>query len=166
MATKFKNSLDKFLGIESVSAHCDIPCGIYDPGPALIAALSVARIMDIMAEKSANNPEPSLAYLNTISRLVMRKEEEAEKVKHEIRIIWGDFFKEPQIEKFPNTHNLVHSIMRKASSCKQEAHQQDARDLVELVNEFAESFWSVKGVETVRKVCPYAPKLEVVYPVL
>ena len=157
--------LDRALGIEAVSAHCDIPCKIYDPAVALVAACSVLRLMDIMAE-AAEKDGSELAKMNTISRCVLRKEEEAEKVKQEIRIIWGDYFKAPQMEKHPDIHDLAHKIMLKGSACKQEANRADAEALVELVNQFAEKFWDTKCVATERKVCPYPPSVEVVRPVL
>ncbi|HFQ62329.1 MAG TPA: superoxide dismutase, Ni, partial [Epsilonproteobacteria bacterium] len=34
--------------ISEVKAHCDVPCGIYDPIVAQIAALSVVRMVDLM----------------------------------------------------------------------------------------------------------------------
>lgn len=165
MKNLITKAVDALLNVETVQAHCDIPCAIYDPSTATVAALSVVRIMDIMIEKSAAETQ-TLAVQNTLSRCVYRKEEEAEKVKHEIRIIWGDYFKDPQVEKYPDTHQLVHQIMRKASACKQQVNRQDALDLVDLVNQFSASFWAAKNVPTKRSVCPYPPALEVVYPVL
>jgi len=149
--------------ISGAEAHCDIPCGIYDPAPALIAAVSVVRLMDIMHEASSDD---NVALTNLLARNAVRKEEEAEKVKQEIRVIWGDYFKGPLLEKYPNVHSLAHSIMLKGSACKQDVHREDGLALVELVNEFAEMFWDSKGVETKRVVTPYAPKLEVVQPIL
>lgn len=153
---------DKIGLIDSASAHCDIPCGIYDPGPALIAAVSVVRMMDIMLE--AGEKEDSVGKTNLLVRNTMTKEEEAEKVKHEIRVIWGDYFKSDLIEKHANIHHLTHQIMQKASACKQDVHREDALALLELVNQFAEIFWQTKGVETERKNCPYKPNLPVVTP--
>ncbi len=155
--------VDKAVGLPTAAAHCDIPCKIYDPSTAIIAALSVVRLMDIMAE---NADKGGLEGQNTIARCVMRKEEEAEKVKHEIRIIWGDYFKAPQFEKHPNTNELVHKIMLTGSACKQGADRAKGVELVELVNQFAEAFWDTKDVKTERKTCPYPPSLDVVYPVL
>ncbi|MEO1576213.1 MAG: superoxide dismutase, Ni [Pseudomonadota bacterium] len=155
---------DKAL-IGAADAHCDIPCGIYDPAPALIAALSVVRLMDIMHEAAGKDGD-AVGKHNVISRCVLRKEEEAEKVKHEIRIIWGDYFKGPLLEKYPNIHTLAHNIMLKGSACKQEAHREDGEALVELVNQFAEAFWDSKGKSTTRKESPYAPAIPVVYPEL
>jgi nickel superoxide dismutase len=149
--------------IPTAQAHCDIPCAIYDPAEAIVGALSVLRLMDIMIE-AAGKDTASLASLNTIARCVGRKEQEAERVKHEIRIIWGDYFKGPHLESHPHIHELAHKIMLKASACKQEANRQDALDLIELVNQFAVAFWETKGVDTERVTCPYPPAQEVVRP--
>jgi len=149
--------------IQHARAHCDIPWGIYDPGPALIAAVSVVRLMDILHDAKSDDP---VALANLQARSVLRKEEEAEKVKHEIRVIWGDYFKGPLLEQHPEVHQLAHSIMLKASACKQDTHRTDALALVDLVNQFAELFWKTKNVKTRRGACPYPPHLEVVFPIL
>lgn len=158
--------LDAVSSIQSANAHCDIPCKIYDPGPAQIAALSVVRLMDIMAEAANGSDARTLEAQNTIARCVLRKEEEAEKVKHEVRIIWGDYFKGPHIEAFPEIHDLTHRIMQKASACKQGTGRADGESLVALVNRFAVIFWQTKDVRTVDRDCPYPPNLPTVYPVL
>ncbi len=145
------------------SAHCDIPCKIYDPATTIIAALTVVRMNDIIAEWKENRPEDDAEYIATLSRAVAQKEEHAEQVKHDVRVIWGDYIKAPQIEAHPGIHELVHSIMLKGSACKQKTNREDAVELVELVNKFAEIFWETKGVKTKRAVCPYPPALEVVY---
>ena len=164
--------LDKIFGglkakatIQEVSAHCDIPCKIYDPITAQIAALTVVRLVDIM-EETQNGGASDLMIQNTISRCIFRKEEEAEKVKHEIRIIWGDYFKQPQFEKFPGVNDLVHEIMRTASGCKQEPTRATGEALVQQVNQFAEMFWATKEVETTTLPCPYPPSLPTVYPLI
>ncbi len=164
MLSRFLEKLDSAVEFETVDAHCDIPCKIYDPSTAIIAALSVVRLIDIANEAAAG--EASLKTQNTIARCVMRKEEEAEKVKHEIRVIWGDYIKAPQVESHPEVNDLAHDILLKGSACKQGIERSDAEELVELVNKFAEIFWATKGVETVRKTCPYPPSIDVVYPVL
>lgn len=163
MIYKVLDGLDRMGLVGRASAHCDIPCGIYDPGPAIIAAVSVVRLMDIMHDASS---ESDVALANVRMRCVLRKEDEAEKVKQEIRVIWGDYFKPALQEQHPQVNSLVHQIMMKASACKQDVHREDGLALVELVNEFAELFWKTKSIETVRKTCPYPPKLKVVYPVL
>ena len=72
--------------LKSVQAHCDIPCKIYDPAVAQIAALSLIRLLDLIAE--VESTEYSLESEGTIARLVLEKEEQARIVKQEINIIW------------------------------------------------------------------------------
>lgn len=146
---------------QNVSAHCDIPCGIYDPASAQIQALTVIRMID---QIDALEPDYSLPTAHKMARLVAEKEYAAEQVKHEVRIIWGDYIKQEILDKHPNLHQLVHNIMMQASSCKQEANKAAALQLLALVNEFATIFWQSKNVATYSAVCPYAPNQEVVYP--
>ena len=148
--------------IEEANAHCDIPCKIYDPAVVQVAALSVVRILDIILELD----ESAKANQSELARLTIEKENQARIVKDEIRIIWGDYFKDPQIEMYPNIHSLVHSIMMTGSKCKQSIDRQNGLDLVELVNEFTEAFWGTKDVKTQRVIAPYPPALEVVQPIL
>lgn len=158
--------IEKFVAVQEVQAHCDIPCKIYDPAVALVAAQSVVRMMDIMIETSEKSDSTPLETQNTISRCIALKELEASKVKDEVRTIWGDYIKAPQIEQHPNVHDVVHQIMMKASACKQGVDRKTGEELVELVNQFAEIFWSTKNTETVRKTSPYPPNMAVVQPVL
>ncbi len=148
--------------IDTASAHCDIPCGIYDPQPALYHALSTVRQMDILI--GLKDKEMTVHTAMQVARNSAEKEKQAEKVKAEIRIIWGDFIKGDKFETYPNAHDLAHKIMMKASACKQDLHREDGEALVELCNEFAEMFWAMKGVKSKRVTAPYAPALEVVYP--
>ena len=85
-------TIDSVVGIPKTSAHCDIPCKIYDPISAQIAALSVIRFLDLIGEIESKNTL-SLADQAQLSRLVQEKEIHAAKVKDEIRVIWGDYFK-------------------------------------------------------------------------
>jgi nickel superoxide dismutase len=135
-------------------AHCDIPCKIYDPSHAIVACLSMIRMTDLILENEGKT--------NTIIRLMAEKEKEGQILKEEVRIIWGDYFKAPQIEQFPDVHSLVHTIMMQASKVKQEVTKEVALELLESVNTFAEYFWKSKGVATKRVVCPYPPSLPVV----
>ena len=153
------------FNIEKVSAHCDVPCGVYDPGEAQYAALSVIRFMDLINEMpdSDNFNKDDLAKF---TRLVQQKEEHSIIAKNAVAVIWGDYFKAPQIEKHPGVHDLVHSIMMDGSKCKQGLHREDGLSLLSKINEFAEMFWATKETETEKKISPYAPNLEVVVPVL
>lgn len=148
---------------ELAQAHCDIPCGIYDPIVAQIAALSVVRMVD---QINALDNTSDAAYINTLSRYIAVKESEAIKCKEEIRIIWGDFIKPPHVEKYPTIHTLVHTIMALGGAAKQHVSREKAMALLDAVNEFALIFWEIKGVTTKRAKAPYLPNEELVYPVL
>ncbi len=155
--------LDEKVGFERARAHCDIPCGIYDPITAQIAALTVVRMIDLMNDLESKGTQGK-DYQNSMSRYVTTKEEHAEKAKQEIRVIWGDYFKAQHLEQFPDAHNTVHKIMQLGSKSRQTTDRETAVQFVEAINEFAEMFWKTKGVATKRAKAPYAPALEVVYP--
>lgn len=157
--------IDHIAHYKTASAHCDIPCKIYDPATAQIAALSVIRFMDLMTEIN-HKEKPSPPDQTQLIRLVREKEIHAAKVKAEINVIWGDYFKQAQLEQFPDTHSLVHNIMLAGSSCKQSIDRKEGLHLLALVNEFAASFWTSRNIEAYIATCPYPPAEQVVYPKL
>ena len=151
------------ITLPTASAHCDIPCKIYDPSIFLIAGLSVSRLIDLIEEERIKNTSNSQIQ---IIRLVIEKETQSKIVKEEVNTIWGDYFKESQLEKFPETHKIVHLIMQLASKCKQEGSVENAEKLLEQLNRFAEIFWASKGVRTERVTSPYPPAKKMIIPVL
>ena len=163
MIYKILNFIDKTNSIKKVSAHCDIPCKIYDPITSQIAVLTMIRLVDLINEIEQKG-EVTTSDHAQISRLVAQKEEHGHKVKDEIRIIWGDYFKQPQLEKYPELHDLTHSIMLASSKTKQNIDKDASVDLLEKVNRFAEIFWNSKDIKTFKAISPYPPAMELVYP--
>ncbi|WP_065187583.1 superoxide dismutase, Ni [Shewanella woodyi] len=159
------NLRDKNRPFNRVSAHCDIPCKIYDPITAQLAVLTMIRMVDLLEELSAK-PELSPNDHAQFSRLVAEKESHGRKVKDEINVIWGDYIKQPQLELFPELHELTHSIMLNASQAKQHISREACLTLLEKVNRFADIFWQTKGLETYQATCPYPPSETLVYPKL
>lgn len=157
--------LDQKVGLQEASAHCDIPCKVYDPATAQICVLTMIRMVDLINEIAAKEAL-TVADQAQIYRLVAQKEEHGLKLKEEIRVIWGDYFKQPQFDQIPNVHELVHNIMLQTSKAKQNIDRAITVELLELVNQFADAFWKTKGVETMKAVCPYPPAEVVVYPKL
>lgn len=153
-------TLDQKIGFEEAKAHCDVPCGIYDPIVAQINALTVVRMMDLMAALEGEGP----AYNNSMSRYIAVKEEHAEKAKHEIRVIFGDFISPDHVNAHPDLPVLFHKIMKLGGKARQTANREDGVAFVEAINKFAEIFWAIKGVATKKAKAPYAPALEMVYP--
>ena len=167
MFHEITKKLDQHFHFESVDAHCDIPCGIYDPHHAQIGALTVIRMVDLINKlQEAHGDALDVEAHNSMARYVAVKEEHAELTKHEIRVIWGDFIKPAHIEKYPQLHNLVHKIMQLGSKSRQTVNRETALALLEAVNEFAEIFWAIKGIDTKRVKSPYSVKEDVVTPSL
>lgn len=150
----FKKVLNKF-NFETVHAHCDIPCGIYDPHNAQLSAHTVMRMVQLIQETS----DP-----HKIARYVKVKEEHAEQLKHEVRIIWGDYFKPEHLKQHPKLHELVWEIMHLASKAKQEVDIKLCEKLLSKVQEFSEIFWKTKGREVVRIKSLYPTSGEMVLP--
>ncbi len=165
MLYKFLKIFNKLKPFKSVSAHCDIPCKIYDPIISQIAVLTMIRIVDLI-EEIKQKDSLSIDDHAQLSRLISQKEEHGHKVKDEIRVIWGDYIKKPQLEKFPELHELSHSIMLLASKSKQNIDKEATLELLEKVNRFAQIFWESKNIETFKSISPYPPEQEIVYPKL
>jgi len=154
------DALDKQSPFARAQAHCDVPCGIYDPSTAQISALTVVRMMDLMIAEQADH-EHNAEHINSMARYITVKEDHAELAKQEIRIIWGDYFKK---DKHPNVDELVHKIMQLGSKTRQSVDRDSGVAFVEAINEFAAIFWETKGVAIKKAKAPYAPALEMVYP--
>lgn len=146
---------DRVLPPSPVYAHCDIPCGIYDPHEAQIASLTVLRMDQLIAELPAPGPEAKpedrVTYGLKLARYTAVKEQHAERVKSEVRVIWGDYFTADHAKQHPQAHDLVFRIMKQASKARQGTAKADAEELLKLVQEFAELFWQTKGVKTHRQ---------------
>ena len=153
------------FNIKTLQAHCDIPCKVYDPAVIQYSALSIVRFIDLINDEIADS-EMSINKMAQISRLTSVKEQHSKEVKTEIATIWGDYFKEPQISKYPEIHELVHSIMQLASKCKQEIKRENGVELLKKINKFTEIFWATKDIETEKKYAPYPPELVIVCPKL
>lgn len=134
---------------EEVSAHCDGPCGVYDPASARIAAESAySMTKKILALKApeAGDSEAMAKYTNTVARYVYIKEQQAELCKRDLLILWTDFHKPAHLEKHPNLHDIYWKATKTCSYVKQEVSMQHAEELMEYCKQIHEMFWgSLKG---------------------
>jgi nickel superoxide dismutase len=123
-------------------AHCDIPCGIYDPTPAKIAADTVAK----MVEKIGQIPKDAMdiGARNSFVRMVTVKEQHAEICKKELQVLWSDYFKPEHVEKFPKLHDTFWKALKLASKNKQNVDAQAAADLQAAVKEISDMFYASK----------------------
>lgn len=149
-------------------AHCDIPCGIYDPHEAQMAAHTIIRMTSMISELSASSDNPVFEerkkIISQIARLTKVKEEHAELLKTQVRVIWGDYFKVEHLTKYKKLHDLVFSIMKQASKVRQEVSLEEAQALLASVQKFAQIFWETKGRKTVRVKSGYPTEGELVLP--
>ena len=117
------------MTVIEASAHCDGPCGVYDPASARVAAEAVQSMTKKMIALEANHSTDSgsAAYINTMSRYAAIKEEEAHKCKEELLVLWTDFFKPQHLESNPNLHNIFWQAAKLCSACKVEVSSSCSR---------------------------------------
>jgi nickel superoxide dismutase len=135
---------------EIAEAHCDIPCGIYDPISAKIAAQTVQKMVQRIQALAV--PDPGMdagavqGYVNTVSRYVAVKEEHAEICKHELRVLWADYFRPEHVEAHPDLHTTFWNAEKLAGRNKQNVDMEAAQELVAVVDRISEIFWATKNV--------------------
>ena len=142
--------LNRIMPTEVGHAHCDIPCGIYDPIQAKIAAQTVQKmVMRIEAlEKpgAGDSKEKWATYENALSRYIQVKEEHAQICKKELLILWSDYFKPEHLEKYSDLHDTYWKAAKLCSTNKQAVDAGAAKGLVDAVDKMSEIFWNSKGV--------------------
>ena len=126
-----------FRSTITASAHCDLPCGVYDPAQARIEAESVKAIM----EKYQGNEDPVFR-----TRALIIKEQRSELVKHHLWVLWTDYFKPPHFEKFPQLHTLVNEATKLAGAggTKGSFDEATADELLAKIDEIAAIFAETK----------------------
>jgi len=120
-----------------VHAHCDLPCGVYDPAQARIEAESVKATI----EKSNASDDESFKI-----RAAIIKEERADLVKHHLWVLWTDYFKPPHFEKYPQLHTLFNEATKLAGGggTKASTDPSAADQLLAKIEEISKIFWETK----------------------
>lgn len=129
-------------------AHCDGPCGVYDPSSARIAAeagLSMTKKILALERPEGGDTAAWARYHNTLSRYVAIKEEQTHIAKEELLVLWTDYFKPPHLEQYPNLHDTFWKAAKLCSSVKVEVNLEHAQELMTAIQEIHEIFWSSKG---------------------
>ena len=125
----------------TVRAHCDLPCGVYDPEQARIEAESCFRIIE---KYQANTDETFRA------RAIGIKEERAELVKHHLDVLWHDYFKPEHLEKYPDLHDTFWKATKQASKVKQSLDAAAAKELLAMIDTIDEMWKATGGAEKTR----------------
>jgi nickel superoxide dismutase len=146
MLENLKNYLVNSTEIKVAEAHCDGPCGVYDPASIRIAAEAVVsmtkKILDLKKPEGDDK-----AYQNTLSRFIAVKEEQATVAKREILVLWTDYFKPNHLEQFPNLHDTFWKAAKLCSACKYELSLQHCEELMAACKEIHDMFWASKNRE-------------------
>jgi len=132
--------LARLLPATTVYAHCDLPCGVYDPAQARIEAQSVLKIMEKHQENLKAHPDDIVFQ----TRSIVIKEERGELVKHHLWVLWTDYFKPEHLEKHPNLHDLFWRATKAAGQAKHSMDPADGQKLLDLIDEIAEIFAATK----------------------
>lgn len=147
MLKKVLTTLQNWFPAPEVEAHCDGPCGVYDPASARITAEAVVsmtkKIMDL-EEPASGDKAAMIAYNNTLSRYIAIKEEQAQKTKEDLLILWTDYFKPVHLEAYPDLHDTFWKAAKLCSACKVEVSLEHANELMEAVEKIHNMFWGSK----------------------
>jgi len=127
---------DRISAPTAAHAHCDLPCGVYDPAQARIEAQSVKAIM----ERYQQNQDPDYR-----TRCIVIKEERADLVKHHLWVLWTDYFKPEHLDKVPNLHDLFWRATKAAGDAKKTNDVAVADKLLGLIDEVAAAFQATKS---------------------
>lgn len=118
------------------TAHCDLPCGVYDPAQARIEAESVKAIQ----EKYQANEDPEFR-----TRAIEIKEQRADLVKHHLWVLWTDYFKPPHFEKYPELHQLVNDALKALSAAKASTDPATGQKALDYIAQIDKIFWETKA---------------------
>lgn len=138
------------LPAKKAKAHCDGPCGVYDPASARVAAeavLSMTKKILALEPPSGNDPAAWATYNNTFARYVAIKEDQAKETKKELLILWTDYFKPEHLASFPDLHDIFWQASKLCSACKVNVDQAKAEALLSSVEKIHHMFWKSKGRE-------------------
>lgn len=140
-------------------AHCDIPCGIYDPFRAQQAAHTVIRMTDLLT-KLERGDETKAEH--DIARMTHVKEKHGEIVEDELGTLQNDYFKEEHFKQYPELLNLINKTVKSSIVARQQINMEAAEDMLSGVLEIAEIFFKTKNVTPIRVKTVYPTEREIV----
>ena len=126
-----------------VRAHCDLPCGVYDPAQARIEAESVQKIQEKYQDAEAQK-KPSESVEDFRTRCLLIKEHRADLVKHHLWVLWTDYFKPEHLEQYPDLHDLYWRATKTAGEAKKSVDPTQGQELLDLIGEIDKIFWETK----------------------
>ena len=140
-ASRLLTLVDRIAPPQQVSAHCDVPCGVYDPEQARIEAESCLKII----QKYHDSDDEIFR-----ARAVGIKEARAMEAKQHLWVLWSDYFKPPHVEQFPNLHDVLWQATKQCSAVKHSMDADAAQKLLDLIDEVEQMWKATGGAETTR----------------
>ena len=138
-----KRIINSLKSTDTATAHCDIPCGIYDPKDAIQAAQTVVRMTELMEGLDVSGG-PSSSLANSMSRFVTAKEIHAKKAKDDVLVLWTDYFKPEHLEKYPDLHSKIWNACKLGSYVKVNVDLDKAKEFQSALEEIGNIFWETK----------------------
>ncbi len=143
MIKQLTSKSTNYFPAPEVEAHCDGPCGVYDPASARIAAEAVLSMTKKILALEGND----IAYQNTLSRYIAIKEEQAHLAKTELLVLWTDYFKPQHLEAYPDLHDTFWKAAKLCSAVKVGVSLEDAEALMAAIENIHNIFWATKNRE-------------------
>ncbi len=151
-------TLTSLLSVRTAYAHCDIPCGIYDPHMAQVAAHTVVRMTQLILDTKGTDSKS----IHNVSRMTHVKEEHAGRIEEELETLRNDYFKDEHFKEYPDLEELIKDTIDFASKARQNIDMDVALKALAGTQAIAEIFYKTKGVTPVRVKSVYPTLGEIV----
>jgi len=143
--------VDQFFRIEPLHAHCDVPCGIYDPHLAAVSAKTVHTMNKKLADLPTPGPGAAandvLEHRNTVVRMVQTKETHAQICKQELLILWTDYFKPENAAPFADLHDIFWKAAKLCSYNKQHVDLAKSQELLDAIAKISDMFHKAEAAK-------------------
>jgi nickel superoxide dismutase len=159
ITNKIFSIISGIIPTKTAFAHCDIPCGIYDPNLAQRAAHTVIRMTELLSGISRENETKAE---HDVARMTAVKEEYGEMIEEELGTLENDYFKNEHFEKFPELKNMFSDAAKLTSKVRQNIDMNSAEQLLEIILKISEIFYKTKKLTPVRIKSPYPTEREIV----
>jgi len=139
-----RSAIERFVRpAETAYAHCDLPCGVYDPAQARIEAESIKAVQE-RYQKADSMKSAAESVEDYRARCLAIKEERANMVKEHLWVLWTDYFKPPHVEKYPQLHQLFWDATKEAGLAKKSQDPAQGEKLLGLIKQIDTIFWETK----------------------
>mgnify|MGYP001605903840 FL=1 len=156
----FLSVISRILPTKIAYAHCDIPCGIYDPHAAQVGAHTVIRMTQLLSELKR---EGEIKAEHDIARITHVKEDHGKMIEEELGTLENDYFKEEHFKEYSQLKKLISDAVKLSIKTRQTIDTKSAEELLEIVLKISEIFYKTKNLKPIRVKSPYPTERELVF---